>query len=160
MASTILELDRENFFPRLWASELLSITRLSPTSFRFAEFLWSNIGTGAPEDRSGWNSGQWHSHLGNPANHVYAVFNDTEPVGCFEIIREEGDTTAGRVQITGFGLLPEFTNESLGPPLLTRVIEKAFALGAAEIFIDTEEEFAPALRRACEQQGFQSILSG
>ncbi len=153
-----MELNRQDFFPRLWGSPTHAIDRLSPTSHRFAAFLWSNIGDGAPDDRSDWEGAIWQSHLGNPAHHFYAVYNDNEPVGCFEIIREPQLmlSKGGSVRISGFGLLPEFTGESLGPTLLTRVVEKSFALGAAKIYFRTEEGLAPAMKFACESQGFKT----
>lgn len=156
MSAIRMELNRQDFFPRLWANAQLGIERLGPASHRFAGFLWSNIGTGAPDDRSTWTHAEWQTHLSNPAHHFHAVFNDNEPIGCFEIIREPVlMARGGNVRITGFGLLPEFMGESFGPTLLTRVVEKAFALGAARIYFESEETLNPAMRLACENQGFK-----
>ncbi|MCG8433864.1 MAG: GNAT family N-acetyltransferase [Gammaproteobacteria bacterium] len=157
MSAIRMELNRRDFFPRLWANASLVVERLGPTSHRFAAFLWSNIDAGTV-DRSGWDGAAWQAHLGYPANRFYAVFNDYEPVGCFEIVREPRlmASAGGNVRISGFGLLPEFTGESIGPTLLTRVVEKAFALGAAKIYFTSDEALAPAMQIACESQGFKT----
>ena len=151
-----LELERKEFFPRIPGKVPLSLDPLSPTSFRFASFLWTNIGEGGQENREDWSDADWQTHLASPSHHFFAVSCEGEPIGCFEIVRCKTLMDAqGKVQITGFGLLPEFIGESIGPSVLTRVVEKAFALGARTVFLESEQDLGTVMLAVCEHQGFK-----
>jgi RimJ/RimL family protein N-acetyltransferase len=156
-----LELNRGDFFPRLFANESLIISRLSATSFRFARFLWENIDANADEDRSGWSSAQWQHYLTDPRCEFFAVYCDDEPAGCCEIVRETKLMRAkgGSVRIKAFGLFPEFSGEGLGSSLLTRMIEKSFATGADRVILRTGQELRPEIRTMFRNQGFQILTT-
>ena len=64
----------------------------------------------------------------------------------------------GTVHVEAFGLLPEFIGEGLGPALLTRVVEKAFATGASRIVISSSTMDSVTLQRLFRSQGF-TVLS-
>ena len=155
-----LELNRADFFPRLFANESLIISRLSATSYRFARFLWDNINANADEDRSGWGDAQWQHYLTDPRCEFFAVYCDDEPAGCCEIVREPKlmRATGGSVRIKAFGLFSEFSGEGLGSSLLTRMIEKSFATGADRVTLRTAQELPPEMSTMFRNQGFR-ILS-
>lgn len=156
-----LELRRGDFFPRLFANESLSISRLGATSFRFAKFLWECVEEGIDEDRSSWGPLQWQNYLTDPRCEFYAVYCDGEPAGCCEIICEPRLMRArgGAVSIKAFGLLPEFAGEGLGSSLLTRMVEKSFAMGATKITIRSRKELPIAMIEICRRQGFRVLTS-
>ena len=156
-----LELNRGDFFPRLFANESLGISRLSATSFRFARFLWDNIDANADEDRSGWNSGQWQHYLTDPRCEFFAVYCDDEPAGCCEIVREPKlmRATGGSVRIKAFGLFPEFSGEGLGSSLLTRMVEKSFATGADRVALRTSQELPLEMTTMFRNQGFRILTA-
>ena len=156
-----LELNRGDFFPRLFANESLTISRLSATSFRFARFLWDSIDANADEDRSGWNGAQWQHYLTDPRCEFFAVYCDDEPAGCCEIVREPKlmRATGGSVRIKAFGLFPEFSGEGLGSSLLTRMIEKSFATGADRVTLRTSQELPPEMTTMFRNQGFRILTT-
>ncbi len=154
-----LELNRGDFFPRLFANESLIISRLSATSYRFARFLWDNIDANTDEDRAGWNGAQWQHYLTDPRCEFYAVYCFEEPAGCCEIVREPKlmRSTGGSVRIKAFGLFPEFSGEGLGSSLLTRMMEKSFATGADRVTLRTGKELALEVTAMFRNQGFRML---
>ena len=156
-----LDLNRGDFFPRLFANESLIISRLSATSFRFARFLWENIDANADEDRSGWSGAQWQHYLTDPRCEFFAVYCDDEPAGCCEIVREPKlmRATGGSVRIKAFGLFPEFSGEGLGSSLLTRMIEKSFATGADRVTLRTGQELPLEMATMFRNQGFRILTA-
>ena len=151
-----LELKRDDFFPSLFASESLSISRLSATAFRFARFLWDTV-EGGGEDRRSWTDIQWQDYLADPRCEFYAVFCDGEPAGCCELVRGPRlmRATGGSVRIRAFGLLPEYGGEGLGAILLTRMAEKGLATGAETISVQASQPFSEAMLTLLTRQGFR-----
>jgi len=154
-----LELNRGDFSPRLFANELLTISRLSATSYRFARFLWENINAYADKDRSGWRDVQWQHYLTDPLCEFYAVYCHDEPAGCCEIVRESKlmRVAGGSVRINAFGLFPEFSGEGFGSSLLTRMIEKSFATGADRVTLRTGQELLSEVTTMFRNQGFRIL---
>ena len=155
-----LELKRADFFPWLFANDELAVTRLSATSYRFAQFLWDNIGQ-TVDDRGGWTAADWQNHLANPEREFYAVYCDGEPAGCCELRQEPRlmRARATAMRINAFGLLPEFSGEGLGAALLTRMIEKSFASGATRVTISSSDQIPESMLALCRRQGFQVLTS-
>ena len=56
-----------------------------------------------------------------------------ETAGYFELHREDD----GAVEIVYFGLLPQYTGRGLGGALLTEAVERAWASGAARVWLHT-----------------------
>jgi ribosomal protein S18 acetylase RimI-like enzyme len=161
VAVTKMELRQDEFFPKLWANESLSVQRLTATSCRFAAFLWGDIDTGNGEDRAEWDNAHWQFHLSSPGSEFYAVYCDGEPAGFAEIKRSARlmNSKGGAARIEAFGLLPEFSGEGLGSSLLTRVVEKCFATGAASVTLKSEIGLPLELIEICRRQGFRVLSS-
>ena len=158
MSLTVLELDKEQFFPQLFANDLLTISRVTATSFRFAAFLWHNTNGEQVQDRSAWSSRQWQHHLANPGREFYAIYCDGEPAGCCEISRAARlmQSSGGTARIEALGLLPEFQGEGLGADILTRIVEKALATGARRLLIGSSINVTPAVLKLFQNQGFKA----
>ena len=156
MAETVFELHKEDFFPQLFANDLISVRRVSATSCRFAAFLWTNIERSTHEARADWTLTAWQTHLSDPATEFYAVYCDGEPAGCFELARAKRlmQSKGGTAKVVALGLMPEFIGDDLGPDLLTRVIEKVLATGAERITIESERLTDPVVSRLLRSQGF------
>ena len=149
------------FFPKLWASESMSVQRVTAISCRFAAFLWANVSGDNSEDRSEWDNTHWQMHLSDPGLEFYAVFCDGEPAGFAEIVRGARlmSTKGGAARIEAFGLIPEFMGEGLGSSLLTRMVEKCFATGASKVTLRSDEQLPTAVLEICRRQGFRVLSS-
>jgi len=84
-------------------------------------------------DRLGWTDHEIARYLADPALELWVLRVKDEPAGYFEL-RRHGD---GAVEIAYFGLLPAFTGQGLGRFMLTRAVERAWALGAARVWLHT-----------------------
>ena len=161
MPDAVLELHKDNFFPQLFANDPVEVRRVTSTSSRFAAFLWQGIGGPAAEARENWNLEDWQAHLANPMAEFYAVYCDGEPAGCFEIARARRlmQARGGMARVTALGLLPEFSDDELGPGLLTRVVEKVLATGADSVSIQPGHLNDGRVLNLFRSQGFVSRVS-
>lgn len=158
MAVTKLELQRHQFFPRLFANESMTTKRLSATAHRFAAFLWQSVGANDDEDRSGWDAVQWQNYLTDPRCEFYVVYCDDEPAGCCEIVRQPKLMRASSsVRIKALGLFPEYAGEGLGSALLTRMVEKALATGAHSVTVRTSADLSKETLQMFRAQGFRVL---
>lgn len=157
-----MELEKENFFPNLFANESLRIKRLGAASFRFARFLTANVEDDIDPDRSAWKDAKWQQYLSDPHCEFYAVFCDDEPAGCAEIFREPRlmRSRGGSIRIRCFGFLPEFQHEGMGAALLTRLLEKCFSTGAARVTVRSASELPPEMISLCRYHGFTVLKRG
>jgi hypothetical protein len=161
MANAVLELHKDNFFPRLFANDRIEVRRVTSTSGRFAAFLWQGIGGPAAHARENWSLADWQAHLANPMAEFYAVYCDGEPAGCFEVARARRlmQARGGTARVTALGLLPEFAEDELGPSLLTRVVEKVLATGADTVSIQPDQFSEGSVLNLFRSQGFVSRVS-
>ena len=159
MSETTMELHKDWFFPSLFANDLLEIRRLSSASVRFAAFLWQSSNAQTVDDRSMWSQTHWHNHLASPAYEFYVIYCEHEPAGCAEIKRATRLmlNKGGVAEIVSIGLLPEFKGEGLGSDLLTRIVEKTLATGAARVRINAAANIDKTARRLLQNQGFRVI---
>jgi GNAT superfamily N-acetyltransferase len=84
-------------------------------------------------DRLPWTDDQISSYLADPALEFWVLRVGGEIAGYFELKKDED----AAVEIAYFGLLPAFVGRGLGGFLLTRAVERAWALGAARIWLHT-----------------------
>jgi GNAT superfamily N-acetyltransferase len=84
-------------------------------------------------DRLEWTDDDIRRYLDDPALEFWVLQVAGEPAGYFEL-RKEPDAA---VEVAYFGLLPAYTGRGLGKFLLTRAVERAWALGAARVWLHT-----------------------
>jgi len=102
--------------PSLWRSLYTEVGR---------EYHWV--------DRLGWSDAEIAAYLADPALELWILRVGGEPAGYFEL-RKEPDAA---VEIAYFGLLPAFVGRGLGKFLLTQAVERAWARGAARVWLHT-----------------------
>jgi len=73
-----------------------------------------------------WSYEQWRSYLERAEVETWVAYVSGTPAGYFELETQAG----GSVEITTFGLLPQFIGRGLGGALLTATVQRAWALGA------------------------------
>jgi GNAT superfamily N-acetyltransferase len=78
--------------------------------------------------RSAWSAEQWAAHLAKPGVRAFVARVGGEPAGLVELEARPG----GEVEITVFGLVPEFVGRGFGGHLLTRAVRLAWETGYPE----------------------------
>lgn len=102
-------------------------------------------------DRLEWTDAQVRDHLSGTGVAFHLVTVEDRAAGYFELER----TPDGAVELSYFGLLPEFQGRGLGKYLLTRAVEEAWALGASRVWLHTSSRDAPAALSNYLARGFR-----
>ena len=84
-------------------------------------------------ERRSWTTDQWAAWVGRPDVETRVLSVDGVPAGYCELAR----LPDGPIEIKYFGLLPAFIGQGLGAHLLTEAVERAWALGASRVILDT-----------------------
>jgi GNAT superfamily N-acetyltransferase len=84
-------------------------------------------------DRLTWTDEEVTAYLADPALELWILRVDGELAGYVELRRQPDEA----VEIAYFGLLPSFVGRGLGKFLLTRAVERAWARGAARVWLHT-----------------------
>ena len=77
-------------------------------------------------DKRPWTDEQWKEYAVVPELRTFAAYYDDALAGYYELRQD----TEGGVEISYFGLLPEFIGHGLGGALLTSAIEEAWSRGS------------------------------
>lgn len=84
-------------------------------------------------DRLGWTYDRWLAWVERPELATWVAYLSGTPAGYFELEAQPDDN----VEIAYFGLLPRFIGRKLGGVLLTAATERAWASGAARVWVHT-----------------------
>ena len=84
-------------------------------------------------DRLVWSDAELARHLSRPEVEVWVLWEGDERAGYAELVRHDD----GSVEIAYFGLRANFHGRGLGKHLLTRTVERAWALGASRVWLHT-----------------------
>lgn len=110
---------------------LIQARRASP---ELSRFLYTAVGgRWYWLDRLPWTYERWQEWLARPGVETWVAYVDGTPAGYFELDGSAGDS----VELAYFGLLPEVTGRGLGGWLLTRALERAWALGPRRVWVHT-----------------------
>ena len=130
------------------------VERVHDCPVSFWRYLYCEVGRAYHWiDRLAWTDAQVRAYLDSPSLSLWLMTVDGAPAGYFEL-RCEKD---GAVEIAYFGLLPEFTGRGLGGHLLTEAVERAFASGAARVWLHTSTLDHPAALRNYLSRGFRVV---
>ncbi len=97
-------------------------------------FLYAEVGSiWSWKDRSGWRLERWMEWLDRPGVETWVAYVRGTPAGYFELELQPD----ANVEIAYLGLLPRFVGRGFGGPLLTAALERAWAMGAARVWVHT-----------------------
>jgi ribosomal protein S18 acetylase RimI-like enzyme len=137
--SQTLECTPEDFRPRTSRAEApLTLAVADPADVDRCRHLWTAVGHGFWTERCRWDEARWRARLGQPGVSYLIARVGGEDVGGCELIR-----SARGAKIEGFGLLPAWRGRGLGRDLLTAVTGRAFADGAAKVWLHTATDDHP-----------------
>lgn len=107
------------------AEQDVRIIRSEVPSPEFSRFLYTAVGGDVTwTDRLTWSYTQWVAHLGRPGVETWVAYERGTPAGFIELAADAD----GSVEITYFGLLPDFRGRRIGGHLLAHGIERAWDL--------------------------------
>jgi ribosomal protein S18 acetylase RimI-like enzyme len=129
----------------------LEVRQAEVPSPEFARFLYLTVG--GPWywlDRRDWDRERWKRRVEQPGVETWVAYLRGTPAGYAEL------THAGRqVELSYFGLLPDFIGQGLGPRLLRVAIARAWELGPERVTVNTCSLDGPAALRMYERTGFE-----
>lgn len=101
-------------------------------------------------DRDAWPDAQLAAHLAKPGVQLLRLVQGDAVLGFAELERHDD----GSVEIAYFGLVPDAIGVGLGGGFLTAVTERAFASGAARVWLHTCTLDHPGAIPNYERRGF------
>jgi GNAT superfamily N-acetyltransferase len=121
-------------------ADVLVLHAARPT-VRYYRFLYDAVGRDwGWQSRTRLSDEALAAILDDPRNEVHALFVEGTPAGFVELDRR----VAGEVEITQFGLMPEFIGRGLGRWFLRWAIDRAWGHGPRRLWLHTDTEDHPA----------------
>jgi putative acetyltransferase len=88
----------------------------------------------------------------DPGGAILMALDGDQPVGCVALIVMDADT----VELAKMGVRPSAQGKGAGRRLIAAAIEKARAMGARRVFLETNSKLGPALKLYADA-GFQHV---
>jgi GNAT superfamily N-acetyltransferase len=102
-------------------------------------------------DKLSWDYEQWRSLVTRPTYRTWVGYVSGTPAGYYELDQQAD----AHIELAYFGLLPQFTGQGLGGPLLTSAIESAWDWGARRVWVHTCSLDHPSALANYETRGFK-----
>jgi GNAT superfamily N-acetyltransferase len=131
----------------------VSLTRIVPPAREINRRMYEDVGRPwAWRDKLSWTDAAWRAYADRDELQTWVASLNGVEIGYFELeVQPEGN-----VQIQYFGLLPEFTNQGLGGPLLSAAVERSWAVhGARRVWVHTCTLDHPAALPNYLRRGFK-----
>lgn len=103
-------------------------------------------------ERLYWTYQQWQDWLERPGVNTWVGYLSGTPIGYFELA---GQPDTGSVELAYFGILPKFTNQGLGGPLLSCALEQAWRLNPERVWLHTCSLDHPSALHNYRARGFK-----
>jgi len=152
---THLELDPAGFKPKRVARSDVSFSHVNPPIPELNRFFYAAIGgQWFWLERRPWTLEKWSARLSNKDRiETWILSVGGVPAGYVELERRDG----GAVEIDYLGLLGAFIGSGLGAHLLTCAVERALAMGATKVLLNTCNLDHPKARENYEARGFRAV---
>ncbi len=152
---THLELAKPDFSPKRSARQGVSFAHVSSPIPELNRFFYAAIGgRWFWLERRSWTLAQWSDYLAdNQRIETWVLSVDGVPAGYVELDRKDPES----VEIAYLGLLSSFIGGGLGAHLLTEACERAFAIGAHRVLLNTCNLDHPKARANYEARGFKAV---
>ena len=102
-------------------------------------------------DLLGWTYQDWLIWVDRPQLETWVAYLSGTPAGYFELESQQD----GAVEIAHIGLLPQFIGKGLGGYLVTQAVERAWAIGASRVRLNTCSLDHPAALSNYRARGFR-----
>lgn len=112
----------------------LTVQQATTPCPEFSRFLYTSVGGHWYwSDRLPWTYDQWLTYLNRPELETWVAYYSGTPAGYCELLAQADES----VKLEYFGLLPQFIGLGIGGHLLTRSIERAWAMNAQRVWVHT-----------------------
>lgn len=101
-------------------------------------------------DRLSWDYERWMTYLNRPNVETWVAYISGTPAGYIELEAQPEEN----VEISCFGLLPQFIGQGIGGHLLTVGIQQAWNMGARRVWVHTCSLDGPYAFKNYESRGF------
>lgn len=131
----------------------VALQRIDPPDWQINRRMYENVGRPwAWRDKLTWTDDQWRSYAVRDELQTWVASLTGIEIGYFELEVQPD----GNVQIQYFGLLPEFTDQRLGGPLLSAAVERSWAVpGTRRVWVHTCTLDHPAALPNYLRRGFK-----
>lgn len=144
-------LDPEQLRPKLLDCPDLVIRQAQIPCPEFSRFLYTSVGNQWHwYSRLDWSLDRWLAYLSQSDIETWVAYVAGTPAGYIEL----GKHTTGDVEIVYFGLLPQFIGQGIGGHLLTKGVERAWAMAASRVWVHTCSLDGPFAYKNYEARGF------
>ena len=152
---THLELAPNDFRPKPSKRTDVSFSHVDPPVPELNRFFYATIGgQWFWLDRRPWTLAAWTDHLANKDRiETWILSRAGVPAGYVELQRKAD----GAVEIDYLGLLTQFIGDGLGAHLLTCACERAFAMGASKVVLNTCDLDHPKALANYQARGFKAV---
>lgn len=117
----------------------------------FSRFLYTSVGGNWHwRDRLPWRYQQWQSFVNRPEIKTWVAYVNGTPAGFIELESQPENA----VEITYFGLLPQFIGQGIGGHLLTVGVQQAWEMGPHRVWLHTCSLDGPYALKNYESRGF------
>jgi len=138
--------------PKRAEIEGLQIIKAEIPSPELQHFLYRSVGGDWYwYEKAEWTYAQWSEYAGNPNLHTWVAFVKGTPAGYFQLELQ----TDNNVEISYFGLFPQFGGIGLGGHLLTQAIEEAWKFRAKRVWVHTCTLDSPAALANYQARGLK-----
>ena len=130
----------------------VALLRAEKPSVAFYRFLYNHVG----EKWLWWQrrampDAELEAIIHDERVEVLVLYCDGQPAGYSELDRR----VAGEVELSYFGLMPEFIGRKLGPWLLTQTLEIAWSYGPQRVIVNTNTLDHPKALPLYQKLGFE-----
>jgi GNAT superfamily N-acetyltransferase len=130
----------------------VQIQRLEQPSVEFYRFLYNSVGAQYYwVDRNLWPDDKLQALLEDPLVEIYLLRVDSQAAGYAELDRR----TPGQVELSYFGLFPQFVGRGLGTYFLACTVRQAWAELPQRVWVHTCDLDHPAALPTYLKAGFQ-----
>lgn len=132
---TYLELDPAAFKPRRLDRPDVAFVHVDPPMPELNRFFYAAVGGHwFWLDKRGWTLAQWRARLADPDRiQTWMLTVKGVPAGYVELERQDH----GDVEIAYLGLLGAFAGGGMGAHLLSSAVDRAVAMGARKVLVNT-----------------------
>jgi ribosomal protein S18 acetylase RimI-like enzyme len=138
--------------PRPCPMAHVRVERADIPSPELSRFLYTAVG--GPwfwMGRLGWDYARWLAFVDRPVLETLILYVSGTPAGYVELEAQADDD----VEIVHFGLLPGFIGQRLGGYLLSVGVQRAWAMGAARVWLHTCNLDGPVALANYRARGFR-----
>lgn len=144
-------LDPAQLRPKLSEHPNLEIRQAEVPCPELSRFLYASVGGQWYWcDRLSWSRDRWLTYLNRPQVETWVAYISGTPAGYIELeAHPQSD-----VEITCFGLLPQFIGQGIGGHLLTVGVQRAWSRGVSRVWVHTCSLDGPFAYKNYESRGF------